>query len=65
MLFRSDRPGDMDNDGVLNAKDALETLKHGVGLINGENPLVADMNGDGFINAYDALIILKMAVKAN
>ncbi len=58
----SDRPGDMDNDGVLNAKDALETLKHSVGFANGKNPLVADLNGDGFINAYDALMILKMAV---
>ena len=59
----SDRPGDMDNDGILNAKDALAVLKHVVGSINGANPLVADINGDGVINAYDALAVLKMAVK--
>ena len=59
----SDRPGDMDNDGIVNAKDALAMLKHVVGSISGANPLVADVNGDGVINAYDALAVLKMAVK--
>ena len=59
----SDRPGDMDNDGIVNAKDALAVLKHVVGSISGANPLVADINGDGVINAYDALAVLKMAVK--
>lgn len=59
----SDRSGDMDNDGIVNAKDALAALKHVVGSISGANPLVADINGDGVINAYDALAILKMAVE--
>ena len=57
----SDRPGDMDNDGILNAKDALAVLKDFARLISGKNPLVCDINGDGYINANDALIILKMA----
>lgn len=58
----SDRAGDMDNDGITNAKDALSVLKDAVGLDKGENPLVSDMNNDGFINAKDALMILKMIV---
>lgn len=58
----SDRAGNMDNDGITNAKDALSVLKDAVGLDKGENPLVSDMNNDGFINAKDALMILKMIV---
>lgn len=55
----SDLPGDMNNDGILNAKDALAILEFNVGLENGKNPFVADINNDGFINAKDALAILK------
>ena len=58
----SDRPGDMDNDGISNAKDALAVLKDSVGLEKGKNPLVSDLNNDGLINAKDALLILKKAV---
>ena len=57
----SDRLGDMDNDGILNAKDALAVLRDFASIEAGKNPLVADINGDGFRNAYDALMILKMA----
>ena len=55
----SDMPGDMDNDGILNAKDSLAVLKNFLQIDEGENPYVADVNGDGFINAKDALAILK------
>lgn len=55
----SDLPGDMNNDGILNAKDALAILEFNVGLENGKNPYVADINNDGIINAKDALAILK------
>lgn len=58
----SDRAGDMDNDGILNAKDSLSVLKDFLGLESGVNPLVADINNDGFINAKDALIILKTSL---
>ena len=58
----SDRPGDIDNDGIMNAKDALAALKHSVGMEKGKNPVVGDMNGDGDINAKDALFILKKSV---
>ena len=57
----SDRQGDMNNDGVMNAKDALAVLKHSAKLEAGKNTAVADLNGDGIINAKDALIILKKA----
>ena len=55
----SDLSGDIDNDGILNAKDALAVLKDFLGIEKGANPLVADMNSDGFINPKDAMIILK------
>ena len=57
----SDLPGDMDNDGVLSAKDALAILKHSAGAEKGVNPLFADINGDGIINSKDALAILKIS----
>lgn len=57
----SDLNGDMDNDGILSAKDALAVLKHSAGAENGVNPLFADINGDGFINSKDALAILKIS----
>lgn len=58
----SDLPGDMSNDGVLNAMDASAVLKDIVGLESGVNPLVADFNGDGNVNAMDASAILKRIV---
>ena len=58
----SDRPGDMDNDGIMNAKDSLAIIKDFIGLEKGVNPLVADINNDGFINAKDSLMILKKTV---
>lgn len=58
----SDRLGDMDNDGVMNAKDAAAILKDIVEIELGKNPLMADFNGDGRINAMDAAAILKRIV---
>ena len=55
----SDRLGDMDNDGILNAKDSLAVIKNFLEIEKGANPLVADMNSDGYVNSKDALIILK------
>ncbi len=55
----SDRAGDMDNDGVMNAKDSLAVIKNFLEIEKGANPFVADMNADGRINAKDALIIMK------
>ena len=55
----SDLLGDMSNDGALNMEDALETLRHSVGLESGANPLMADFNGDGNVDIVDASSILK------
>ena len=56
----SDRSGDMDNDGILNAKDSLAVLKDFLGIESGTNPVVSDVNKDGAINSKDALEILKI-----
>lgn len=58
----SNLPGDMSNDGILNAVDASAILKDIVGLESGANPLMADFNGDGNVNAMDASAILKRIV---
>ena len=58
----SDLPGDMSNDGVLNAADASAILKDIVSPGSGVNPLMADFNGDGNVNAMDASAILKRIV---
>lgn len=60
----SDRPGDMNNDGVLNALDASAILKAAIGSETGINPLMADFNGDGAVNALDASAILKWIIAA-
>ena len=58
----SDRPGDMNNDGVMSAADASDVLKQIIGVANGANPAVADINGDGKVTAADASEILKRIV---
>lgn len=58
----SDLPGDMNNDGVLNAMDAAAILKDIVGIAKGANPMMGDLNGDGIVNALDASVILKRVV---
>ena len=58
----SNLPGDMSNDGILNAVDASAILKDIVGLESGANPLMADFNGDVNVNAMDASAILKRIV---
>ena len=56
--------GDLDYDGEVNAKDALEALKITVGKIEAtEDDLwVGDVDGDGDVSAKDALEILKYTV---
>lgn len=55
-------PGDMNNDGILNALDASEILKYSVGISAGANLAAADLNGDGTVNASDAAAVLRRAV---
>ncbi len=56
--------GDMDDDGKVNAKDALVTLKISVGSVvpSQLQTFAGDVNADGSINAKDALNVLKFAV---
>ena len=58
----SDLPGDMNNDGVLNALDASAVLKYIVGTETAANTEVSDLNGDNTVNALDASVILKKVV---
>ena len=61
----SHQPGDINNDGIMNALDAAAVLKYVVGIGGADNPEMADMNGDGIINAMDAHEILKAIIRKN
>jgi len=54
-------PGDVNNDGFVNANDALMVLRAALGLAPAMGP-EADVDGDGFVNANDALLILRAAL---
>lgn len=58
----SDRLGDADNNGAVNALDASDILKNIVGLEDIKNEAVADYDKNGSVNALDASAILKMIV---
>lgn len=60
----SDMPGDINNDGVLNALDASAVLKCVVGISQGANPLMGDFNKDGTVSAIDASDILKWIIRS-
>ena len=53
--------GDLNNDGGIDAGDALLVLRAAVGLIklSDAQAAVADVNGDGEIDAGDAVLILR------
>ncbi len=56
--------GDIDNNGIVNANDALLVLRAALNLIqltDAQNT-AADVDGNGVINANDALIIVRMAL---
>lgn len=57
-------PGDIDDNGRINAADALLALQHSVNLIRleGTQAQAADVTRDGKINAADALKILQHSV---
>ncbi len=56
--------GDVDQNGVVSAADALEVLKSVVGKITltDHQSLVADTDRNGVVSAADALIILQVVV---
>lgn len=65
IVVRGFLSGDVDNNGVVNAADALMTLKHADKLVklSESEQMAADMNEDKMIDASDALMILKKAAK--
>ena len=56
--------GDVTGDDAVDATDALETLRHSLGLtvIPDERLSLADVNSDGAIDSTDALAILRYSV---
>lgn len=51
--------GDVNEDGKVNARDALAVIKYSAGQDVTINTANADVNADGKINARDALAIIK------
>ena len=56
-------PGDIDHDGAVSEDDALQVLKHAVGLITLDegSKQTADLDQDNDVTADDALMMLKIA----
>ncbi len=57
--------GDIDNNGMLDAKDSRKALRYSIGLEkirNDADLIYADVNFDGFVSAADARDILRMTV---
>ncbi len=54
-------PGDVNNDGVVDSKDALLVLRANSGLaeITPLMEVAGDLNGDGVVDSKDALLILR------
>ena len=53
-------PGDVDGDGQLTARDAMDALKMSVG--NMDVNLATDVDSDGRVTARDATVILQKVV---
>ena len=54
-------PGDVNEDGKINSRDALAVLRYAAGQDVSINTANADVNEDGKINSRDALAILRYA----
>ena len=57
-------PGDADEDGVVNYKDAMLVLRCSVGLAELSQAIrkACDVNNDGKLNYNDAMVILRISV---
>lgn len=57
--------GDLNNDGVVDAKDALTVLRMAAKIeeIKEDSVVIGDMDDNGYLDASDALSILKIAAK--
>lgn len=58
-------PGDVNNDGCIDPKDAVLVLRHAAALItlSGDQLKAADVNGDNTVDPKDAVKILRYAAK--
>lgn len=58
------KPGDVNNNGLINAEDALLVLQHSVNkvVLDQAGTAAGDVTADEQINATDALLILQYAV---
>ncbi len=59
-----DRPGDIDHDGYISARDARLALRNAVGLdeLDEVQLELADLDSDGFVTVRDARMILRRSV---
>lgn len=55
-------PGDVNEDGKINSRDALAVIRYAVGQSVSINTANADVNADSKINSRDALAIIRYAV---
>lgn len=55
-------PGDLNEDGKINSRDALAIIRYVVGQSVSINAANADVNADGKINSRDALAIIRYVV---
>ena len=57
-----DRPGDVNDDGMINVLDVLATINHilNIQILQGDALIRADCNGNGQINILDALGIVNV-----
>ena len=60
-----DHFGDVDNNNVIQAFDALKVLEFSIGAASatGRDSLVADVDGDGALLALDASLVMQYAVQ--
>ena len=58
-------PGDVNNDGSIDPKDAVLVLRHAAAFItlSGDQLKAADVNGDNTVDPKDAVKILRYAAK--
>ena len=56
--------GDLDDDGLITANDALAILRSSIGMetFSPEQDKLADIDGDGSVTANDALAVLRYSV---
>lgn len=54
--------GDVNEDGVVDANDALLIMRYAMGVGELENLAAADVNGDGEVNMADALLVIRHAM---